>query len=1063
MKEMERVEEWMFWNEGMVMNRNGDVFEQGDSVDFVEDVVVGLMDDIWCGTVRVEKGIEVTMMPYSGNLYMDELHLEGTLVFTAPWVLSNHWVIHAGEEGKIVMDMGYFDVELGLALPGEYEGDLELRSGRMRYREDAGKLHFRNLTVKDGAQLALEEGSDYEGEVVLSGKGWSKNDGEKREGCVLFENGGEDRATLSGHIALSGETVLNVAREGDCGMIEGELDVDGHKLVKVGRGELRVGGGRVSGLDEIEVEEGKLIFMEDVETQRLHASGAGELELQGKGNRLDLLELEEETRVEMQAGEIGELRGKGRLTVTGGELRLGKINDFSGELHGRDLWLGEISVEEGAEATVDLLDFERIEVSDGRRVEVRSVRAAGGTTIGGGGELRLRAERQANGELNTGNLIIDGTRLHLLQSREGERSEMARVEVREGGSVYVEEAREGGNTQLHVEELELRGGSRLELVLNLGAALSSGEGDTMQALLSGSVRSEAGAELSLHLTGIDENFEFAGGHTMEFLLADEFTGEITLDEATEEFMKKYFGNSGQLVVRDGMLLFTGTTVTDDPQHPQQDEPTPPSGQEGGETPGEGEETDDPQHPQQDEPTPPSGQEGGETPGEGEETDDPQHPQQDEPTPPGGQEGGETSGEGEETDDPQHPQQDEPTPPSGQEGGETSGEGEETDDPQRSHRGEATTPNGQAGGGLLDDIEEAEDSQHHHETGDRADVLEEEEELISQGKYGESDHLSSAVAGSSLPTLSMALSCAAEAELRGLAERMSGGQEFCKGEEGKRWVWDLQADGAYARLEKEDTFSGYSLRTAGGTVAARRAFSDGKGSIGAAFSGEHGHWRASAEDVAHGQINAAFFTVYGAYLSGKWRHLFAAQGGACTMSPERRVSIGKVSYTVDGRTHGYEAGALYEVMYCGWIAEETEGGLRPFLQAMWQRVDVAGYAEHGSDAALHVGGQTLMRGVVGVGVEWSGQTQFAERRVCWKLRGEIYANLGDRESEARVAFVQSRGHSEKVRSARESVPGVELTGGLYAPAGVGTWYTVGGVDLQNQSWNAKITLGYRISF
>ena len=138
-------------------------------------------------------------------------------------------------------------------------------------------------------------------------------------------------------------------------------------------------------------------------------------------------------------------------------------------------------------------------------------------------------------------------------------------------------------------------------------------------------------------------------------------------------------------------------------------------------------------------------------------------------------------------------------------------------------------------------------------------------------------------------------------------------------------------------------------------------------------------------------------------------------------------------------------------------------MRPFLQAMWQRVDVAGYAEHGSDAALHVGGQTLMRGVVGVGVEWSGQTQFAERRVCWKLRGEIYANLGDRESEARVAFVQSRGHSEKVRSARESVPGVELAGGLYAPAGVGTWYTVGGVDLQNQSWNAKITLGYRISF
>lgn len=948
MKEMERMGEGMLWCEGMEMNRKGEIFKQGDSVDFVEDVVVGLMDDITCGVVRVEEGVEVTVMPYSGNLYMEELQLEGTMIFTAPWVLSNHWVIHVGEKGRIVMDMEMFDEDLRKSLPGEYEGDLEIWGGRMRYCQREGELHFKSLSLFDGAQLMLEGGSDYTGEIVLRGHGWSKSGEERREGSVLFENDGDDCATLSGHIMMADETVLNVAREGDCGIIDGELDAAGHKLIKVGAGELRVVSERVRGFHEAEVREGKLSFTQKLETESLRVAGEGELELQGKGNRLGLLEVEEGMHVRMQDGEIGELRGGGEVSSMGGELRVYRITDFSGEIHGPNLWLGGVDYRESAEALVDLLDVERICLANGARAEVRSVRSSGGTTICGAGELLIHARRMADGELSVGALTIEGARVHLLLPGEEEVSEVGKVEVREGGKLLVELGRNEGNAQLLAGELELHSGARLEIVLNLSSSMLYGSMRSEHALLSGVFHAELGAELALHIAGRDPELDFSGGRYMEFLLAEDFSGDITMDAETALMMKKYFGNTAQLVERDGKLLLTGTTVTEQTEH--------------------------------------------------------------------------------------------------------------------FHRDAARTPNGHAGAGLLDALVATEDPQHHDRTGDRASVLRAQERLIVEGRGRESDRLDAAVAGSSLPTLSLAFSRAAQTGLRGLADQLCAAPSIeGRAPHGGNWSWNVQTDGVYSKLGERGTFSGFSLCSAGGTIGARRAFFDGKAGIGAALNIGNGDWNADAADRADGEFNTAFLTAYGVWRDRNWRHLMALQAGYCSVRPERHVSFGEVAYNVRGRTHGQEEGILYELMYGGWSAGSTMNGLRPFLQATWQWVTVASYDEHGSDAALRVGRQQLQRGTLGAGVEWSGQSHLVERRINWNLRGGIFANLGDRSAEADMALLQSRGHIEKVRTAREAVPELEFSAALVVPTSQGSWYATGGVDIQNHSTTARLSVGYNREF
>lgn len=948
MKEMERMEKGMLWHEGMEMNRKGEVFKQGDSVDFVEDVVVGLMDDITCGVVQVEEGVEVTVMPYSGNLYMEELRLEGTMIFTAPWVLSNHWVIHVGEKGKIVMDMEMFDEDLRKSLPGKYEGALEIWGGRMRYRQQEGELHFKSLSLYDGAQLVLEGGSDYNGEIVLSGHGWSKSGEERGEGSVLFENNGDDCAVLSGHIMLADETVLNVAREGDCGVIDGELDAAGYKLIKAGAGELRVVSERVRGLNEVEVREGMLSFTHKMETESLHVAGAGELELQGQGNRVGLLEVDEGMHVRMQDGEIGELCGGGEVSSMGGELRVHRITDFRGEIHAANLWLGGVDYREGAEALVDLRDVERICLADGVRVEVRSVRSEGGTTIYGAGELRIHARRMADGELSVGALAIEGARVHLMLPGEEEASEVGRVEVRESGKLLVELSRSEGNAQLVVGELELQRGSRLELVLNLSSSMLYGTTRSEHALLSGVFHAELGAELSLHIADRDLEFDFSGGRYMEFLLADHFSGDIAMDAETALMMKKYFGNTAQLIERDGKLLLTGTTVTEQTEH--------------------------------------------------------------------------------------------------------------------FHRDAARTPNGRAGAGLLDALVATEDPQHHDRTGARAGVLRAQERLIAEGNGRESDLLDAAVAGSSLPTLSLAFSRAARAGLRGLVDQLCDSPSIGgRAPHGGSWSWNIQTDGVYSKLGERGTFSGFSLRTAGGTIGARRTYLGGKAGIGAALNIDNGDWKADAADCADGEFNMAFLTAYGVWRARNWRHLMALQAGYCTVRPERHVSFGEVAYNVRGRTHGQEEGILYELMYGGWSAGRGMNGLRPFLQATWQWVTVASYDEHGSDAALHVGRQQLQRGTLGAGVEWSGQSHLVERRINWKLRGGIVANLGDRSAEAGMALLQSRGHIEKVHTARETVPELEFSAALIVPTAQGSWYATGGVEIQNHSTAARLSVGYNREF
>ena len=359
-KEVEKT--WLTWVEGIELNEKGETFHQGDDVCFTGESHVALMGEIECGRVRIAEEAEVTLIPYAGDLVLRELQLEGTLIFTAPW-RGYHWTMTAGEHGLLVLDFGTFDLGLESSLPGPYDGALELRSGRVRYygSRATGASNFSMLRVTEEGQFYLCAGSEYEGDVRAAGSGWIQQRERGGEGAIRFGGMGDEASVLRGKLTLEGDLSVLVCEKEEEGKIEGELDAAGYAMEKLGKGTLWIMGKKWRGLREIVVGEGRLVLEGNVDSGSTYqgsgevcVTGGGVLELRGEWCGLSELQLAEEVRLHVQQGEMQTdvLLGYGNLAAPDGQIAIGELRDFSGEISAQLIQFHLVAQGEGYDATV---------------------------------------------------------------------------------------------------------------------------------------------------------------------------------------------------------------------------------------------------------------------------------------------------------------------------------------------------------------------------------------------------------------------------------------------------------------------------------------------------------------------------------------------------------------------------------------------------------------------------------------------------------------------------------------------------------------------------------------
>ena len=375
----------------------------------------------------------------------------------------------------------------------------------------------------------------------------------------------------------------------------------------------------------------------------------------------------------------------------------------------------------------------------------------------------------------------------------------------------------------------------------------------------------------------------------------------------------------------------------------------------------------------------------------------------------------------------------------------------------------TSPNGAAGAALLDATLVYDNPQaSREEMPDRAALL----DAVDAGRV--TDEELAAVAGASVATMGMALSGDVERQLRAIRNRTTSmGVNECVVNEGMPYfnAW-VNAEGNRAELDKDGTLAGYTLDSWGGTVGFDVDF-DPHFTAGLAITAMYGDLTASGpETKAEGDMDTYYVTLFARYAKSAWTHTFVGTIGLMDGSLDRTVSAGGRTYKTEGDTEGMSFGLMYEVGYVMPLDEDATACLQPIFNVMLRHAGVDSYTEKGSDAALDVDSQSVTTLTFGLGARLQavvGESLY-NRASIFEARALVKADVGDRSSEADVAFVGSS-HTATVESAELGAVGVELGAGLTIPVGDddGSIFIDGSVELRSGYTNVNGTVGYRINF
>ncbi len=371
-------------------------------------------------------------------------------------------------------------------------------------------------------------------------------------------------------------------------------------------------------------------------------------------------------------------------------------------------------------------------------------------------------------------------------------------------------------------------------------------------------------------------------------------------------------------------------------------------------------------------------------------------------------------------------------------------------------------NALAGADLLDDAFVKYDPQNQEKKGDIAAII----DAVDSNKVSQEDL--AAVAGSSIATLGMALSGDVERQLSAIRNRTTSmGVNECVVNEGMPYfnAW-VNAEGNRAELEKDSTLAGYTMDSWGGTVGFDVDLNPNL-TMGMAITAMYGSLTADGpETKAEGDMDTYYVSLFARYASCAWTHTFVATVGMMDGSFNRTVSAGK-GYETEGTTDGMSFGLMYEVGYVMPLDEDATACLQPVFNVMLRHSTVGSYTEEGGDAALDVGSQSMTTLAFGLGARLQavvGESVY-NRASIFEARVLGKVDVGDRQSEADVAFAGGSGHRSTVKSAELGAFGVELGAGLTIPMGDddGSIFVDGSVELRSGYTNVNGTVGYRINF
>ena len=375
-------------------------------------------------------------------------------------------------------------------------------------------------------------------------------------------------------------------------------------------------------------------------------------------------------------------------------------------------------------------------------------------------------------------------------------------------------------------------------------------------------------------------------------------------------------------------------------------------------------------------------------------------------------------------------------------------------------------NAQAGAGMLDDALLHSNPQVTNPGGDLAAVMN-ALELGDVPKH-RVEQVMAAMSGASHAALGAAWSHDVDRQLRAIRNRTSQmGLAECEVHEDLPYVnaW-INAEGDYHKLDSDGLMPGYKMSSWGGTVGFDVDCTP-RFTFGAAVTAMSGDFTACSEDMAKGDLDRMYVSVFGRYSRRAWTHTLVFTYGSADTKIDRTVDFVTGRYDGTTESDGSAWGLMYELGYVAALNEGATVCLQPIVNVSYRQSKLNGATETGgSDAALETGDAEakLFTAAVGARLQSTMGTNIYNRASLFEGRVLFKFETGDRAVDARNSFVGVPG-GRTVKGAEAGLFGVEVGAGISIPLAesAGALFLDVTGEFRSNYTEFNGTVGYRFNF
>ena len=343
-----------------------------------------------------------------------------------------------------------------------------------------------------------------------------------------------------------------------------------------------------------------------------------------------------------------------------------------------------------------------------------------------------------------------------------------------------------------------------------------------------------------------------------------------------------------------------------------------------------------------------------------------------------------------------------------------------------------------------------------------------DQLLTDGQSAAASDLLAAAAGAATAVLSPVLLGDVERQLKTIRNRtttmgLDPAYDYENLPMFNAWI---QAEGDQRDSDACGTAAGYRVSTWGGTVGVDLDMTTAW-TAGLAFSAMYGDITPRSADAGSGDSDVYYLSFFGRYAANRWTHTMVGTMGMADVSMRRYVNHEQGGYESKGSTHGFACGLLYEVGYVIPVDDDMQTCIQPIVNVSFRYAGVRGYREHGSDASLYSGAQSMKVATFGLGAR--AQTYAFEnlynRMSLVEARFLLKLDAGDRQSHHMVALLADVGRGGRVISAKQGVFGLEAGAGITLPLGMESSHLFldAGVELRAGAVEVNGSVGYRQNF